>query len=72
MPTGYVPCRHAPPQQQLWPEGVAPLPPLCPVQASAGELRAALRDMGAVELSGRWCLVDAAYMGGLLELLILT
>ncbi len=44
----------------------------CRVQASAAELRAALEEMGAVELSGRWCLVDPAYMGGLLELLILT
>ncbi|PSC68596.1 sister chromatid cohesion DCC1 [Micractinium conductrix] len=42
------------------------------VQCSTAELRAALLDRRALNLDGRWCTVDQAYQGLLLELALLT
>lgn len=41
-------------------------------QASDAELRSALKERGALCLAGRWRLVEAAYLGHVLELLLLT
>lgn len=60
----------------LWLGSPMPRPPppsaRAPVQASPAELRAALRELGAVQLGRHWRLVEPAYMGGLLEVLLLT
>lgn len=45
---------------------------LVPNQASAAELRSALRQRGAVELDGAWRLVSRAYLGTLLDMLLLS
>lgn len=41
-------------------------------QASEAELRAALREKGALELDGQWHRLDEAFLGELLELILLT
>ncbi|KAF6256903.1 sister chromatid cohesion protein Dcc1 [Scenedesmus sp. NREL 46B-D3] len=45
---------------------------LSKVQASRAELLAELERLDAVQLAGRWRLVDEAYLGALLEMLIMT
>lgn len=35
-------------------------------------MREALKERGAIELSGRWRLVEPSYLGHVLELLLLT
>ncbi|GFR46025.1 hypothetical protein Agub_g7298 [Astrephomene gubernaculifera] len=45
---------------------------LAAVQASPGELLSALEAEGAMRLYGRWRAVEGSYLGGLLELLLLT
>ncbi len=47
-------------------------PPLPGPQASPGELRAALEELGAVAVGGRWRMVDPGYLGQLLEVMLLT
>jgi hypothetical protein len=42
------------------------------LQASRAELLAELRRLHAVQLSGRWRLVDESYLGALLEMLVMT
>jgi hypothetical protein len=42
------------------------------LQASRAELLAELARLHAVQLGGRWRLVDEAYLGSLLEMLIMT
>jgi hypothetical protein len=44
---------------------------LC-LQASRAELLAELHRLHAVKLAGRWRLVDEAYLGALLEMLVMT
>lgn len=41
-------------------------------QASDEELREALRERCALEIDGRWRLVDPSYLGHVLELLLVT
>ncbi len=44
----------------------------CGCQASEAELRAALELRGAAEVDGAWRLVSPAYLGTLLEMLLLS
>ena len=59
-------CMHA-----CVPVPHTPHTPLTCVQASSGELRSALAELHALELHGRYCLVDEGHLSGLLELVIL-
>lgn len=42
------------------------------IQASPAELSTALREAGALQLGAHWRMLGAAYMGELLEALLLT
>lgn len=43
-----------------------------PLQASEAELRVALKERGALELKGLWQVVEAGFLGTLLEVMLAT